>query len=405
MLSLLAILRGGHKSDPAHGDQSLPASRANALASGARAQSGAGSVVVGTTGVGQALGQDREACAQETELTLETLSSTPSTEGVLLEAAPSALARGSFDDGAKRQSRALSMDSLPAQRGGALANRPGEGRETGRSSPSGLVKKSVSFSQVDDVKILSEPDLTKALSEVDEAEEAFGHDEETPRWGREEESFSRMRGFVWSMHRWQDVFQPEGGKTDKSGVKRFSALLARVYASEPVQRASEIFSEARMWSASETRNPLSPVALPPGMLFSKADLKELDKARTQLVELLNSLKPELESIRMKSNWVQRTSDMNKLTGAGIPHNQALLPVEVLDSPQQAVVAPPESWQLSFGGDERAATRAQVPVLFWGEFLAGMHRESNQGVEGLNQLMFKQKVQVAVINDPGQHQWR
>lgn len=270
-----------------------------------------------------------------------------------------------------------------------------------RSSTVGVTKKSVSFSDVKSTIILPEVDPRELQPlPAGEIETAPSLSEEKGKWTSEEKGFARMRTFSWSMRRWRDILQPEGGKANKSGLKRMAALTKQVYESPPVKRAMEIFTEARCLSESKARNPLSDVNLPQGMLFSRSDLKALDAARMMLVDIFVDTAAQFKDLTWRSSVVQRTTSMDNLNGKAIPYNGVFLPLAVTENPANGGQAFPLSWSFSLDGDETSATRSQLSVLFWAEFLAGMRGGSVERSQGFEVPLVNGKLQVVVIDDAG-----
>lgn len=339
--------------------------------------------LVGTTGVGGSLQTDKAQCAFDDE-SFSVARSSVSRDGA------------SLDD--LEQNRNLSMESAASARSSLSGS-----RESGadRASMVGVRKKSVSFSEVKSTMILPKLDPTELQPlPAGELEGASNLSAEKGKWASEEKGFARMRTFSWSMRRWRDILQPEGGKANKSGVKRMAVLAKRVYESPPVKRAMEIFTEARCLSESKARNPLSDVTLHQGMLFSRSDLKALDAARMMLVRIFGDTATQFKDLAWRSSVVQRTTSMDKLDGKAIPFNGVFLPLTVTESPSLDGLTFPLSWSFSLDGDETSATRSQLSVLFWAEFLAGMRGSGGEQSQGFEMPLVNGKLQVVVINDSG-----
>lgn len=337
--------------------------------------------LVGATGVGSSLQTDKTLCASDEDI-LSIARSSVSEDVTSLD---------SFE-----QPRSLSTDSSIPLRSSLSGSR--ESRADRLSMP-GSTKKSVSFNEVKSVKILPKLDPKEWQPfPGGELDGASSHDEEQSRWAQEERGFARMRAFSRSIRRWKDILQPEGGKANKSGLKRMAALTKQVYESPPVKRAIEIFSDARCLSDSKQSNALSGVILPQGMLFSRSDLKALDAARMALVDLLGDTATKLDDLAWRASVIQRTTSMDKLDGKVIPHHGVVLPLAVTANLTDDPKSFPLSWSFSLGGDVVSVTRPQLNILFWAEFLSGMRGSSPDQSEGFQMPLVNGKLQVVVIND-------
>lgn len=207
------------------------------------------------------------------------------------------------------------------------------------------------------------------------------------------------RNRAWCLKHWAEVISSAGAKEGARGGKRMHALLQKLEDSVLVARAREIFAEASSLSAAGTRNPMSELALAPGLVFDPEDLVELERGLLKLKDLWHDLKPERFQLQKQVNLLKINTRpaMSEASDTASAYEQRVLrPINVSDSddPAHHTVPRDTSTCLSLDGNETTVARSLAPVLMWGEFLAAMDY-----AEGTHPREVPQNIQVVVLSRP------